>query len=181
MPLDIDKKYQETIELLKSGKRPMIKLTEQELIELAAAWTKLNEEGAMEEKYLPLLCIADHLTTSHQDLHAPLIYTLENRDEENLLVYTLTASFKIIIEDCEKKSNRIPFAFLNALKIPLAHKSWEVLEWALRVVDQLGQQSVFLKEDVFARRPGLIHKLNPKAKNIFELIQMFERRWSPHE
>lgn len=181
MPFDIDKKYQETLSLLKEGKRPLIKLDTSELEQLAHHWNDLNKREADQAEYFPVLCIADHLTQSHESLITPLVYILENRQEENLLIYTLTASFKIIIEDCQKKNERIPFNFLNALKKPLAHQSWEVLEWTLRVVDQLGPQSILLKPETLARKPGLLHKLNPKIKNIFELLKMLERRWSPNE
>ncbi len=179
MPFDIESIYQETMGLLKEGKRPFIRLSDDELVELAQHWTELNRREAREEEYLPLLCLADHLSRSHRALNDPLVHTLENRKEENLLVYSLTASFKIIIEECIRQNERIPFNFLSALKAPLAHDSWEVLEWSLRVVDQLGQQSIFLKQEVLSRKPGLLHKLNPKSKNIFELINMLERRWSP--
>ncbi len=181
MSFDIEAKYHETMELLKEGKRPLIRLNDEELEQLAEHWSKLNKADAPEADYLPLLCLADHLTRSHKSLNGPLVYTLENRSEENLLVYSLTASFKIIIEESIRQNERIPFNFLNALKVPLKHQSWEVLEWSLRVVDQLGQQSIFLKNEVLARRPGLFQKLNPKAKNLFELINMLEKRWSPHE
>lgn len=181
MAFDINTKYKETMELLKEGKRPFIRLNDEELEHLASHWNELNERSAHEDDYLPLLCLADHLTRSHKALNKPLIYTLENRKEENLLVYSLSSSFKIIIEECIRQNERIPFNFLNALKTPLTHESWEVLEWSLRVVDQLGQQSIFLKQEVLSRRPGLFQKLNPKVKNIFELINMLEKRWSPHE
>lgn len=177
--MDINAKYQETLEFLKVGKRPFIRFTDHELQSLAHYWQELNSKSAPEEDYLPILCLADHLTRSHRSLNDPLIFTLENRKEENLLVYSLTASFKIIIEESIRQNERIPFAFLNALKAPLSHDSWEVLEWTLRVIDQLGQQSIFLKNEVIARRPHLLQKLNPKTKNISELINMLEYRWSP--
>lgn len=177
--MDINAKYQETLELLKAEKRPFIKLEDEELRFMAQHWNELNSKKAAELDYLPILCLADHLTRSHQDLNSPLVYTLENRKEENLLVYSLSASFKIIIEECTRQNERIPFDFLKALKAPLAHESWEVLEWSLRVVDQLGPQSIFLKNEVLARRPSLLQKLNPKTKNISELINMLERRWGP--
>ncbi|MAF78554.1 MAG: hypothetical protein CME60_10345 [Halobacteriovoraceae bacterium] len=181
MSFDIQTKYNETLDLLKAGKRPLIKLEEEELIFLAKKWQELNEQNAAEIKFYPILCIADHLTRSHEELVAPLVKTLEQREEVNLLVYTLSASFKVIIEDCQKKNERIPFSFLNALKKPLQHKDLEVLEWTLRVIDQLGPQGIFLKAETLGRKPGFMQKLNPKAKNIFELIGMLEKRWSPHE
>jgi len=177
--MDINAKYQETLDLLKVGKRPFVKLEDQELKFLAQYWNELNTRNAPEADFLPILCLADHLTRSHQALNSPLVYTLEKRKEENLLVYSLSASFKIIIEECIRQSERIPFAFLKALKTPLNHESWDVLEWSLRVVDQLGAQSIFLKNEVLARRPSLLQKLNPKTKNINELINMLECRWSP--
>ena len=175
--MDIDAKYQETLELLKAEKRPFIKLNDEQLQQLAQLWNELNSRTAPEAEFFPVLCLADHLTRSHQALNSPLIFTLEHRKEENLLVYSLSASFKIIVEECIRQNERIPFAFLKALKNPLAHESWEVLEWSLRVIDQLGAQSLFLKNEVLARRPNLLQKLNPKTKNIAELINTLERRW----
>ncbi len=180
MSFDIQFHYQQTLELLKAGKRPLLKFNDQELEAMAQAWNELNQRQASEKEYFPLLCLADHLTRSHESLLAPLIFTLENRSEEDLLVYTLTASFKVVIEECLRKNERIPFSFLNALKSPLKHESWEVLEWTLRVIDQLGQQSILLKSETLQRKPGLLQKLNPKTKNVFELIQMLDKRWSPH-
>lgn len=179
MSFNIQEKYRETLDLLKEGKRPLIKLSDEEAEVLSQKWSELNESQAHEDEYLPLLCIADHLTHSHPSLVDPLLYGLKNRKEPNLLVYLLTASMKVIVLDCEQRGNRFPFPFLEALKEPLKHDNWEVIQWTLRVVDQLGDQSIYLKPDVLAKRPGLLSRVNPHARVVLELIDYLEKRWNP--
>jgi len=174
--LDIDALYEKVLNELKMGKRPLLNLSIDELIELAMAWEELIEKKET-EKLLPILCILDHTKSSHADLHAPLIKTLQESNHNDILVFTLSASLKVVIEECERQGKRIPFDFIKSLETPLNSNHPEVLEWSLRVVDALGHQSIILKELILQKKPGILSVFNQHKKNSRQIIEYLEKRW----
>lgn len=176
-PQKLESCYREVIELLKKSQRPQLNLDEQSLSFLINHWRKLNSDEASESDYLPLLCILDHAKKGSLDFCEPLCETLTNRKEKDLLVYTLTAAHKVILEECERLGERVPFPFIKALKVPLKSSEAEVVEWTLRTIEALGHQSIILKEDVIASRPGLMALFNEHKKNSKELVDYLIKRW----
>ncbi len=169
--------YQETLSKLKKGERPLYYLEEEELSFCTQYWMSLNEKNAPESDYMALLCILDHAKKGSLELLGPLTWVLKNRKEKDLLIYVLNAGHRVILEECERQGERIPFAFIEALKPLLDHKEPEVLEWTLRTIEALGHQSIILKEDVLRARPGILSFLNEHKKNSQELVDYLMRRW----
>lgn len=174
--LNINTLYENVLNELKLGKRPLLNLSNEELIHLAATWEDLIEREET-EKLFPILCILDHSKSSHTNLHAPLIKTLQESNHNDILVFTLSASLKIIIEECERQGKRIPFQFIKSLETPLNSTHPEVLEWSLRVVEALGNQSIILKELILQKKPGILSVFNQHKKNSRQIIEYLEKRW----
>ncbi|MCR9203228.1 MAG: hypothetical protein NXH75_01535 [Halobacteriovoraceae bacterium] len=173
----IDITYQETLEKLKNEIRPIIQLSPDEVEICLEAWNTLLEQKASEREFFPLLCILDHAKTGSLKFSQPIKTTLESRTEEDLLLHTLSASHKVIIEECQRQGERIPGDFIFALKSTLDHSSPEVVEWTLRTIEALGHQSIILKEEVIKRRPGLSSLFNKHRKASQQLVDYLIERW----
>lgn len=169
--------YQETLEKLKQGIRPLLQLKKEEVSHCLTFWNELLEKNAPESDFLPLLCILDHAKAGSLEFVAPIKITLERRSEKELLLHTLSASHKVIIEECQRRGERIPGDFILALKGPLDHSEAEVVEWTLRTIEALGHQSILLKEEVISRRPGLSSLFNKHRKASQQLVDYLIDRW----
>lgn len=174
---ELQRLYNETLTKLKNGERPLYNLDEEAVKFCVQYWSDLNIKNASQKDYLPLLCILDHAKKGSLNFVEPITWVLKNREEPDLLVYTLSAAHKVILEECERLGERIPFGFIESLKGVLLHKNPEVLEWTLRTIEALGHQSIILKEDVIRARPGMLSFLNEHKKNSRDLIDYLIRRW----
>ena len=175
--LFLKKTYAETLEKLKKGERPQYRLDQNTLEYCCQHWHDLNEQQSHEGDFLPLLCILDHCKKGDLSFVDPIVWTLTNRQEKDLIVYTLSAAHKIVLEECERLGERVPFNFIKALKKPLTSKEPEVVERTLRTIEALGHQSIILKEDVLKVKPGMLALFNEHRKNSKELIEYLSRRW----
>lgn len=173
----LNSSYQKVLEQLKKSQRPQLLLSNESLDFLVSHWAYLNETNAPEGDYLPMLCLLDHAKKGSLAFVAPLSWTLGNRQEKDLLVYSLSAGHKVILEECERLGERVPFDFIKALKAPLISSEPEVVEWTLRTIEALGHQSIILKEDVQKSRPGILALFNEHKKNSKELVDYLMKRW----
>lgn len=173
----IEDTYQETLEKLKKEIRPIIQLSAEEIEICLETWNSLLEQEAPEKDFFPLLCILDHAKRGSLKFSQPIKATLENRTEKELLLHTLSASHKVIIEECQRQGDRIPGDFILALKTTLDHSSPEVVEWTLRTIEALGHQSILLKEEVIKRRPGLSSLFNKHRLASQQLVDYLIERW----
>jgi len=167
-------KYLEIIESLKRDIRPQVPLTDAEVSELANLW----EQGLSEEDLKEVLCILDHSKKLHREFSPLIIKTLGEKHSPEILVYTLAASQRHIIAKCGMDGVRVPREFVEALRKLLNHDNAEVLEWNLRIIEQLGIRSLILKDDVIRAKPKFFEALNPHKKAARQIITMLEKRWS---
>ena len=175
--VSLNQSYEVVLESLKRLERPQLKLSPESLSFLVSHWQELNSKNSPESDYLPLLCILDHAKSGSLDFCAPIAWTLTNRHEKDLIVYSLSAAHKVILEECERQGKRVPFDFIKALKVPLNSSEAEVVEWSLRTIEALGHQSIILKEDVVKSRPGITALFNEHKKNSKELVDYLIKRW----
>lgn len=169
--------YDEALDKLKKGERPQFHLKEEILSFCCDHWEELNKQKSHETNFLPMLCILDHSKKGSLKFVQPIIETIHERREKDLIVYTLSASHKVILEECVRLGERVPFDFIKALKVPLKSKEPEVVEWTLRTIEALGHQSIILKDDVLQAKPGLLALFNEHRKNSKDLIEYLSRRW----
>ena len=83
---------------------------------------------------------------------------------------------KHIIEARHKDGYRMEMDFLEVLKETLDHEDYEVKEWSLRLIEGLGSQSLFFKEQVLSIKPKLT-LFNEHKKMVKEIIELLEKRW----
>lgn len=175
--INVQERYLEIISRLKAGKRAIFKATESEMAcfhsELETA-IKDQNANAIEE----LFCILSN--TQQKDL----------RFEESLLVYlskpeslstdqiimALSVVRKHIIEAKQINGMRQDIKLLQILEKLLYSPEPEVVEWSLRLIEEMGSQAAYFKRHFVKIMPGLI-TFNKHKKNIKELVFILDNRF----
>jgi hypothetical protein len=173
--------YRETIEKLRQGVRPQIKLTPGLLAELKTAWEEALASGtdkAMQnENIKKILCILDNSQNTTAELNDLFIKTLKEIKDHELVVYALAASQKHVIAESLKTGTMISFEYFEVLKNLIQDKNPEVKEWALRTIESLGPMSLRLKNEVLAAKPGIMKLFNQHTKASSQIIEYLEKEW----
>lgn len=173
--------YQDTIEKLKNGQRPQIKLTPELLAELKLEWEKalaMSTDKVMQNETLKkILCILDNSQTTTSELNELFIKTLKEIKDHELIVYALAASQKHVIADGLKTGTMISLEYFEVLKNLLLSKNPEVKEWTLRTIETMGPLSLRLKKEVLNAKPGLLKIFNKHQKASAQLVNYLESEW----
>lgn len=173
--------YQDTIEKLKKGQRPQIKLTPELLTELKQEWSKALENSTdkvlQNETIKKILCILDNSQTTTSELNELFFKTFKEIKDHELIVYALSASQKHVIADSLKSGHMISMEYFEILKTLLADKNPEIKEWALRTIETMGPLSLRLKNEVLAAKPGITKLFNQHQKASAQLIEYLEKEW----
>lgn len=173
--------YQDTIEKLKNGQRPQIKLTPELLAEIKLEWEKALSSGTdkvlQNETLKKILCILDNSQTTTSELNELFIKTLKEIKDHEMIVYALSASQKHVIADGLKNGKMISMEYFDILKTLLLSKNPEVKEWTLRTIETMGPLSLRLKKEVLAAKPGLMKIFNQHQKASSQLIEYLEKEW----
>ncbi len=173
--------YRETIEKLKQGQRPQIKLTPELLSELKAEWESALMAGVdqarQNETIKKILCILDNSQNTTSELNELFFKTLKEIKDHELLVYALSASQKHVIAESLKTGKMISFEYFEILKNLIKDKNPEVKEWALRTIESLGPMSLRLKNEVLAAKPGLMKLFDKHQKASSQIIEYLENEW----
>jgi hypothetical protein len=175
--MNIEEVFSQIITDLQANKRPLIKLTEQDLDTLASAWHDIIESKNWKGLF-KILCILDNTVTLSPKFFDQINTTLRECDDEEIMVLTLGAARKHIIDENHKRGERVKMEFIKTLKALLSHGSPEVLEWTLRLIEGLGSQSIILKEDVLAAKPGFMAIFNEHKKATKQIIELLEKKWT---
>jgi hypothetical protein len=176
--------YNETINKLKEGKRPQIKLNPEHLIALNETYLSelknaSNDISKAQVQIKKILCLLDNMSQSNFIFKDALLGSLTFAwSDPQMYIYTLSAAQKHICEDCLKTGTMIPFEFFESLKTLLKHSNPEVKEWTLRTITSLGPLSLRLKNDVINARPHFFQKLNAHQKACDQLIEFLINEWS---
>lgn len=173
--------YQDTIEKLKNGQRPQIKLTPELLLELKLEWEKALANGTdkvlQNETIKKILCILDNSQSTTSELNELFIKTLKEIKDHELIIYTLSASQKHVIADGLKNGKMISIEYFDILKNLLLSKNPEIKEWTLRTIETMGPLSLRFKKEVLAARPGMMKIFNQHQKASAQLIEYLEKEW----
>ena len=149
--VNIDSVYQEIMNQLRAGKRPAIELSKDEVEFLC----RYPENGSRSlNDWRPWLAIVTHSRKGHFEFQSILVDLLHTAIDPELLVFTLAAFQKHIIEFYQRKGERFPVQTIEALKAPLQNSHLEVVEWALKIIEQLGPQNRLLANALRKLRPG---------------------------
>lgn len=173
--------YQDTIEKLKKGQRPQVKLTPELLAEIKVEWEKALANGTdkvlQNETIKKILCILDNSQNTTDELNELFFKTLKQIKDHDLIVYALSASQKHVIAEALKNGKMISMEYFEILKTLLLDKNPEVKEWTLRTIETLGPLSMRLKNEVLAAKPGIMKLFNQHQKASSQLIEFLEQEW----
>ncbi len=172
--MNVENLYNDIIIELKQGKRGLRKLSPSEVEGLINNWNR--------DQLKLILCILDHSIEDLVCFDEPIIKSIHEETDPELLIFLLGAAQKHSIAARAKDGFPPSSDFLNALKFILASphiKNPEVLEWTLRTIEQLGMKSILFKKQILSLRPGLGSLFNQHKKSSRQLIEHLEKRWAP--
>jgi hypothetical protein len=184
-----EKIYSQAIQDLQNFKRPQIKLDKQDFLELHHLWEEnlqfMEESAKKKEEVLSTLekifCILDHSQKSSSIFDDLIQQSFPKLKKPELIIYLLSVSQKHIIQKKFLEGNPIPKGFFGLLKDLLKkyQDEPEIIEWTLRTIEQLGNQSIKLREEVLTIKPrwGVLFNNHKKASR--QIIEMLEKRWAP--
>lgn len=172
--MDIDQTYQKILNEISLGHRGFIRLSSDD-IEFVE--NRLIQGPDLEK----LLCIVEHSSMPLSKFEKRILALMGENLPPNLLVFTLNCARKHIIEARFQKGQRLDFEFLELLKRLLYHKSPEVVEWTLRLVEGCGNQGVYFLKEFDKIKPPPWKWFNAHQRAVREIIALLERRWSPFE
>ncbi len=178
--MDVEKTYEHIIEKLKEDKRPLLRLSSDEIQDLFNYWMAVlkETEQVRHENLMKILCILDHSQGLSDPLLPLFVATLKTVENTQIRIFTLSASIKHVIEPWFRKGDPLPDTYIDTLKFLIeTNKDPEVLEWLLRTVETCGGQSFKFKEVILKNRPGLLSLLNKHNRNSIELIDLMLKRW----
>jgi hypothetical protein len=127
------------------------------------------------------IMIVAHSSHSERDLETELqrLMSVDLTTEE--LVWLLNAARRHIIQGRFKEGERLTHEFLEALKALLHHRDGQVVEWALRTVEECGAQGIVFRGELAKIRPRPWSLWRAQSRTILELVTYLERRWSARE
>lgn len=172
--MDIDLTYQKILDELSQGHRGFVRLSPDDI-------------EVIENKLIPgpelekILCIVEHSSMPLSKFEKRILGLLKEDLAPNLMVFTLNCARKHIVEARFQKGLRLDFEFLEVLKTLLHHKSPEVVEWTLRLIEGCGNQGVYFLREFDKIKPPPWKWFNAHQRAVREIIALLERRWSPFE
>ena len=183
MSLDIESQYNQTIEKLKNGLRPLKLYTHEEGQVLKDKLDHFcDPEALVETELKQVLCLLEHGQCHGIDFSQALLKIMQMELSTDVMIFTLSTSIKWVVEFNQKKGHPITQDFMNIINALLINNSdSEVREWVLRLVDSTGNQSLKFKKTLLEikplLKPKLLRKTNPHNKNSYEIILALEKKW----
>jgi hypothetical protein len=172
--MNIESLYNEIIEELKRGGRGLRKLSPDQIEGLIKNWNR--------DQLKLILCILDHSIENLACFDESIIKSLHEETEPELLIFLLGAAQKHSIAARAYDGFPPSSDFIKAIKYllnsPHINKP-EVLEWTLRIIEQMGMKSILFKKEIIKLRPGLGSLFNQHKKSSKQLIELLEKRWAP--
>lgn len=169
--------YNDIIDKLKAGKRPLVKLNSGEMAQLRDDFHRAINANNSEE-LIPILCILDNTQNFIPELDEHFIRSFKAFTDANIHVLLLGCMQKHIIEFKGMQGNRLSMDFLKILEDGLRHEDPEVLEWALRIIESMGSQGIYFKSIIKEVKPSMMAVFNKHKKAAKQIIEMLEKRWN---
>lgn len=170
--------YAQIILKLKNDERPLIKLTPELVSELKAVWSaSLSSDKIDESALTKIFCILDNTqnyTSELNDLFHESFLKIKNHE---LLIYTLAAAQKHLVNESLRTGNMVPSFFFEHLKILLKNKNPEVLEWTLRTIESMGPLSMRFRKEIREVKPSFMKLFNTHQKSAMLIIDLLEKEW----
>lgn len=171
--MDIQSRYEKVLKELANHGRALQRYTPEDIEELSRALLECEEEKAEQ-----VLCLINHAAYPHSEFEKPLLMFLRRKDlPAEHIVYGLNGARKHIIQARFKVGDRLELEFLELLRTLLQHSRDEVVEWCLRTIEECGNQSILLAQDVMRKRPSVFSLWRAQSRTILELVTLLQRRW----
>ena len=164
--------FQQTLARLGQGEHPQLTLEQSTRQDMLIEWG----ENPNKQVLLACLCLLDHSVKSYPEFNDHIVKTFFHEDDE-LVIFALGAFCKHTITSFHLKGERLPHHYVENLGKLLGHPSWEVKEWTLRALDELGSQALFLWPEVIRIKPGLGAFLSPKKRTVAQLIEFLKKKY----
>lgn len=179
---DIEQYYQETIEKLKKGLRPL-KLYNKAEGELLLSFLngQLEEQEPSKEDIQKALCLLEHGQCPSIDFSDSIIELLKRDLDKETLIFSYSVSIKWVVEHFQKQGTPMNPEFRALLVDRLKEETdFEIIEWILRVMESTGRKALAfqapLKEKRSYIKPKLFRRTSLHQQNCYELLLMLEER-----
>lgn len=175
---ELQQLYQQTLQQLKSGKRPHLDIDSQCAQQIEHCWSQaLATEN--KEDLLMILCLLDHARSALPGLSPYFENTLTQITDPEVAIFTLGASIKHVVTHSQLEGRPIRPEFIQILGQQItSNPKPEKLEWLLRVVEAMGKQGIKLQKQVRMAKPGLIGHLHPNRRACRQIVELLEKQWS---
>ncbi len=175
----IEEVFLSILDKLKKDGRALIMLGPELKKQIHESWPKALEQKKLSD-LKQILCLLDHSEELLPEFTELLILTLNQIQDQEILVLTLGTCSRQILTLSERRGERPPEIFNQALERLLdSSLDAEVFEWILRLLEQYGVSSIRFRERVLAHRPGFKKWFNHHHRMSNDLLDLLERRWSP--
>jgi hypothetical protein len=175
---EIDQKYEEVIKRLQKGERALTLYSNELEQQLVQGWS-IALENKDDHQLKKILCLVDRSERYLNNLAPLYIKTFLTCKSEENLIFALGSVSRQLIQAQARLGERPPGELILSLGHLLdQNPKGELLEWVLRVLEEMGTQSIMVKEKVLKLRPGLSRYFDQHSKHAYELITLLEQRWS---
>lgn len=174
--MDLNELFKKIQHDISQGSRALQRIDGETLQSLEQA-LKTSQGCELSQKIL----IANHLSHCEKSLSEALITLLKKDLPVKDTIILLNAARLHVVDGAFKAGERLSQDFLETLRLKLYHKRPEVREWALRIVDQCGPQSIVFREDLAKIKPRPWHFFKAEWRVVLELITFIERKWQANE
>lgn len=178
--MNLEARYNEIMTNLREGNRGLVRFSADETDELLRLLREFREKknSAELEK---VLCLIEHSSMPQQAFEPELLAALNSDLPDHLIVFSLNASRKHILQARFNKGHRLEYGFLESLKKLLHHKNPEIVEWTLRTIEECGNQGVYFLREFDKIKPAPWKWFNAHQRAVRELIELLELRWRRFE
>ena len=174
MSLDLSRVHADILAAHQSGGRGLRRFTPPEVHDLLAALQNPATRSTA-------IMVVAHSSHSERDLEAVLLNLMSTDLSTEDLVWLLNAARRHIVQGRFKEGERLTHEFLEALRALLHHRDGQVVEWALRTVEECGAQGIVFRGELAKIRPRPWSLWRAQSRTILELVTYLERRWSARE
>lgn len=178
--MDIELRYQKIMQQLSLGHRGLERFNSMELefLESELEQALLECDQSRLEK---VLCLIEHSSSNNPKFEKSLLTALNSDLPDHLIVFSLNAARKHIIQARFQRGLRLEFDFLESLKKLLHSSSPEIVEWTLRTIEECSNQGVYFLREFDKIKPPPWKWFNAHQRAVREIITLLERRWSRFE
>ena len=129
-----------------------------------------------------IFCLLGHVKRPHEIFEGLICKILNRRGvPHSLKIFALNASGKYIIQRRNQLAQKLPAFYLEAIRPLLSTNIPELKEWALRTIDEMGDQGKPFISDILKNRPRFLAMLNKHNRHCHDIIKVLIKKWGFHE